>query len=188
MSLFKDVFRSEPYALHVSMAGIKMGDAFLQLGCGDGRLLAALGTKVGLTGSACAVDESVDLTERAQKKALHEGALVDVKEAPLNALPYQAETFDLIIVREHLSSMSPERRVGCVQEAFRVLRSGGRCMVIEPSPRGGLAAILIKRTVDPHHSTAKATERALEAEGFKGIRRLAEREGTAFIEGIKPLE
>ena len=129
-----------------------------------------------------------NLTERAQKKALHEGALVDVKEAPLNALPYPAETFDLIIVREHLSSMSPERRVGCLQEAFRVLRSGGRCMVIEPAPRGGLAAILIKRTVDPHHSTAKATERALEAEGFKGIRRLAEREGTAFIEGIKPLE
>jgi ubiquinone/menaquinone biosynthesis C-methylase UbiE len=169
------------------MAGIKMGDAFLQLGCGDGLLLAALGTKVGLTGSACAIDESVDLTERAQKTTLKEGALVDVKKAPLNALPYPADTFDLVVVREHLSSMSPERRIGCLQEAFRVLRDGGgRCMVIEPAPRGGLAAILIKRNVSPHHSTAKATERALAAEGFKGIRRLAERAGTAFIEGIKP--
>src|SRR4030065_406742 len=40
--------------LAVSMVGLKLGDTFLQLGCGDGGLLAALASKVGLTGRAAA--------------------------------------------------------------------------------------------------------------------------------------
>ncbi len=185
MSIFRKAFRSEPYALHVSMAGIKLGDSLLQLGCGDGRLLAALGVKVGLTGQACAVDESEAVSELARETALREGALVDVKCAPLAALPYAAEVFDLVVVRERLSQMTPEQRVGCLQEAFRVLRPGGRCLIIEPAPRGGLAAFLGRRGSDPHHSTPGATERALAAEGFRGVRRLAERDGVAFLEGAR---
>ena len=38
--------RGEPYALVVGMAGVKMGDRFLQIGCADGGRLAAIASKV----------------------------------------------------------------------------------------------------------------------------------------------
>jgi len=41
--------RGEPYALVVGMAGVKMGDRFLQIGCADGGRLAAIAQKVGLS-------------------------------------------------------------------------------------------------------------------------------------------
>jgi hypothetical protein len=78
--------------------------------------------------------------------------------------------------------MSPEERAATVREAARVLRVGGRAMVIGSTPRGGLGAILSRApevvSVDP---TA-----ALQADGFKTVRVLAERDGLIFFEGLKP--
>ena len=56
--MLKRFFRKlgDKHDLAVSMVGIKLGNALLQLGCGDGGLLAALAAKVGLTGRAAAVD------------------------------------------------------------------------------------------------------------------------------------
>ena len=168
------------------MAGLKMGDRLLQLGCGDGRLLAALGAKVGLTGRACAADESDEAVARAGAGALKAGVFVEVQKAPLQALPYEPDSFDLVVILVRLARMTPEQRVGCLQAAWRVLRPGGRCMAVEPAPRGGLGALTGRWGVDPHHGGLGATARALEAEGFKGVRHLAERDGVAFIEGAKP--
>ena len=44
--------RQDPYLLLVSMAGVKMGDRLVQVGCAHGGRLAALAGKVGLTGRA----------------------------------------------------------------------------------------------------------------------------------------
>ena len=64
MKLF-DIFKRSGESLAVSMAGIKMGDRLLVLGCGDPVRLAQLAVKTGLTGRACAIDAREAVATRA---------------------------------------------------------------------------------------------------------------------------
>jgi ubiquinone/menaquinone biosynthesis C-methylase UbiE len=168
------------------MSGIKTGDRLLQIGLGDGRVFAALAGKVGLSGEAHGIDDRADGVERGRAAAAKAGVLVDVHHGPYDALPYEGDRFDLVVILNALASMAPEARVACLREAFRVIRPGGRCLVMEVAPRGGLAGLLSRREADSAYAAHGGAERALEAEGFKGARRLAEREGVSFSEAAKP--
>ena len=117
--------------LSVSMAGAKLGDRVLVVGCGDARLIAALAAKAGLSGRACAVDESPERATEAARVALREGALVETSSSPPTALSFEAASFDLVVLRDALGKLESQRQMMVVQEASRVLRPGGRCMVID---------------------------------------------------------
>jgi len=181
-----NTFLTPKEPLAVSMAGVKMGDRLLMLGCGDPLLLARLAVKTGLTGRACAVDESEERASKAGEAATGEGALVETIAAPLTSLPLDSDTFDLAVVRDVLGTLPPERRVSCLVEIRRVLRAGGRCLVIEPSPRGGFGALLTRGAIDPYYRANGGAPRALEAEGFRAVRTIAERDGLMYTEGVKP--
>lgn len=171
--------------LPVAMSGVKLGDRLLVLGCGDHRLIASLAVKAGLTGRACALDESQEKTVRAAAAVEREGALVETFTAPWSALPFDHASFDVVVIRDVLPALQPEPRVRCVQEAWRVLRDGGRCVAIERGARGGLGALLSGRGNEQYAAHGGAP-RALEADGFVAVRTLAEREGLVFVEGVKP--
>jgi ubiquinone/menaquinone biosynthesis C-methylase UbiE len=172
----------------LSMVGVRMGDRFLQIGCGDGRMFATLAAKVGLTGRAAAIDEAATAVERARKIVEREGVLADVSTGHYAQLPFDPESFDLVVLDDVLAARRPEQRVAAVREALRVLRPGGRCMVVEPAPRGGLAGLLGPGGADPRYRATGGAETALAAEGFRATRTLAEREGLVFAEGIKSAE
>jgi hypothetical protein len=80
--------------------------------------------------------------------------------------------------------MRQNDRVFCVQETGRVLRSGGRCLVVEQAMRGGLGALFSRRQLDRLYAAGGARA-ALEAEGFAGVRILADRDGIRFTEGTR---
>ncbi len=183
MPLFRK--SGSPYDLAVSMTGVKMGDRLLQLGCGDGGLLAALAAKVGLTGRACGLDAEATPAAAARARAAKAGVLVEIEVAPYQMLPFDPESFDLVVARDLIATMGPYDRVRCLQEARRVLRPGGRFIVIEPARRGGLGALINRGDRDPSYTSQGGAERALTEEGFAAVRRLAEREGVAFYEGVK---
>lgn len=174
----------EPLA--VTMSGVKLGDRVLVLGCGDARLIAAMTIKAGLTGRACALDQSEDRSTRAAAAVEREGALIESFTAPWSALPFDSSSFDLVVINDVLPGLQPEPRVRCVQEAWRVLRPGGRCVVIDRAARGGLGALIGKRVGDQQYTAAGSAPTALRAEGFAATRVLAEREGHVFVEGVKP--
>jgi ubiquinone/menaquinone biosynthesis C-methylase UbiE len=171
--------KSTSEALAVSMAGIKLGDRLLIVGCSDPLLIAQLATKTGLTGRACAVDDEEATVTRAARVALREGALVETLVSPLGSLPLDAAAFDVAVVRGAVSRLPNESRLGCLTEVRRVLRPGGRCLVID-SARRGLAALVGAASSD------YATVGLLEAAGFKAARVLAERDGLTFAEAVKP--
>jgi ubiquinone/menaquinone biosynthesis C-methylase UbiE len=177
--------REDSFALVVGMTGVKMGDRLVQIGCADGVRLAAIASKVGLSGRAAAVVADPQTAARVEKAASQAGVLVEVSVAPATALPMEDAGFDLAIIDDGaalFTGMSPDQQAATVREAARVLRAGGRVMVIGSTPRSGLGAML-SRT--PAAISANPTA-ALQGNGFKTVRELAERDGLIFFEGLKP--
>lgn len=166
------------------MAGLKLGRRVLQLDGGDGELIAALAGVVGLSGHACAVVQEAGQVAAFERAAAKAGVLVEIKVAGFAALPYEEHSFDVVVIKDVLGRLRQNDRVFCVQEARRVLRSGGRCLVIERSMRGGLGALFSRQQLDRQYAAGGARA-ALAAEGFAGTRILADRDGYRFTEGTR---
>ena len=176
--------KSDPHALAVAMTTVKMGDQLLQIGCADGARMGAIAVKVGLSGRAVAIVPDEESAVRAKRGAAEAGALVDVHLAPLTRLPLGDGEFDLAVVDDTgglLVSMRAEDRVAMVRELSRVLKPRGRVIVIGAVPRGGLGAMFTRTQSGPPFDP----QPSLEADGFKFVRLLGEREGLKFVEGVK---
>jgi SAM-dependent methyltransferase len=182
MAWFRRAAPSEPLA--ITMTGVKLADRLLVLGLRDPALVAALAAKSGLTGRACAIDADASLAARARDAIEREGALVEVAPAPWNALPYEPGSFDLVVVRDVLAAMAHDERGRCLIEVHRVLREGGRVVLIDDLPRGGIGGLLGGRKIDPSYA-GRGGVAALSECGFVAARVLAERDGMRFIEGAK---
>ena len=171
--------------LSVSMTGVKLGDRVLVVGCSDPRLIAALAAKAGLSGRACAVDESPDRATEAARVALREGALVETSSSPPTALSFEAGSFDLVVLRDALSELESQFQMMVVQEALRVLRPGGRCMVIDTLAAAGMASLFSSKETPKSPGDPAPTIELLKKQGFVAVRMLAERDGLRFVEAIK---
>jgi ubiquinone/menaquinone biosynthesis C-methylase UbiE len=186
MALFKLRKSGGPRDLELSMAGLKMGSRVLQVAGDDPGLIAALAKVVGLSGHACAVGDTESKTEAFQRAAESQGVLVEAKTARLAAFPYENDFFDLVVLKNVLGNLRQADRVPCLQQAFRVLRAGGRCLAIDPAMRGGIGSVFSKRSMDARYVRTGGAQGAIKGEGFRGVRILADRDGLIFSEGTKP--
>jgi SAM-dependent methyltransferase len=178
---------TEPLA--IKMSGVRMGERLLQLGVDDAKMMAAMALKIGLSGSTTvAVDSDADAS-RARDAAAGAGALVDVRVTALDALPFDAGAFDVVVLhgtRGLLQALHGQSRdVAALRESHRVLRHGGRIIVIEAGPKSGLAGFINPHRPDPQYEAAGGSVAALQTAGFRPVRVLSEREGYRFLEGLK---
>ncbi|HZR26056.1 MAG TPA: methyltransferase domain-containing protein [Vicinamibacterales bacterium] len=181
--------RDNPHTLVVGMTGVKMGDKFLQVGCAHGGRMAAIASKVGLSGRAVIVVPDEGQASQARKGAASAGVLIELEVAPASHLPVDNGVFDLAVVDDTgglLANARPEDRVATVREVVRALRPGGRVMIIGTSPRGGFGAVFSRAQSGPPFTASGDANKLLEADGFTSVRTLAEREGLVFVEGLKP--
>jgi ubiquinone/menaquinone biosynthesis C-methylase UbiE len=179
-SLFK---RTSLDPLTVSMVGVKLADRVLVIGCRDPKLIAALAIKAGLTGRTCAVDRSEALVRQAERVILSEGALAELTASNLPPLPYDDSTFDLVVIRDVVRGVdAPDPRT-IASESSRVLRPGGRCMLIDGL--GPVKGWMWTRSTPPNREVAHTMTEALLAAGFVAARELAERDGLLFLEAVK---
>jgi SAM-dependent methyltransferase len=94
----------------------------LELGCGSGRnlvLLRQLGWRV----------EGLDFDQSAVDVARSEG--LDVRLGAIEAQKYQADSFDAVVMCHVIEHVYDPRAV--VEECHRVLRPGGRLIVVTPN-------------------------------------------------------
>ena len=167
--------------LQVSMTGVRMGEKFVLVGCDDGVLLAGLGAKVGMSGSAAAVTFDEHQAVRARSAASKEGVLLDLKIAREGEVPFDAASFDMAVVDDTQGSFAnraPALRATVLANLRRALRVGGRIEVVEGLGSTGLFA---KATPRPTGYDAVAE---LEAAGFGPVRVLAEVTSFRFVEGV----
>jgi ubiquinone/menaquinone biosynthesis C-methylase UbiE len=166
--------------LIVAMAGVRAGDRLLILGADAPKAVAQLALKPGLNGRTCIVDDEPQRVKRAATLAEGEGALVEHQTASVAAIPYDADSFDVVVLNRLLSRIDPGSRPQCLAQVARVLRAGGRCVVIQTGRRGGLAGLFGGSTM-----SATEVEGLLTGTGFRAVHTLAEREGLLFVEGAR---
>ena len=122
MAFFRKSAPGDPLA--VTMAGVKLGDRVLAMGMRDTTLIAALAAKSGLTGRACAVDADEARVKSAAAAIEREGALVEATRAPWGMLPYDDDSFDVVVVRDVFMILPSQARALAASGLLRVLRPG----------------------------------------------------------------
>jgi len=181
MGWFRKQAPTEP--LGVTMAAVKLGERMLSVGARSPALAARLAIKAGLTGRAVVVDDDQTRLDKAAAEIEQDGALIEPVRAPYGMWPFDDGSFDVAVIADLLHTLTPDVRTRCVSEVHRVLRPGGRAIVLEPAPRGGIGALINRQTAsDPNYAGAVKT---LSGEGFAAVRLIAETEGVTYAEGIK---
>jgi ubiquinone/menaquinone biosynthesis C-methylase UbiE len=126
----------------LDLAGLQPGNAVLDVGCGTGTLLLAAAERIGKAGTLRGVEPSEEMRARAARKAEERGIPIEVVEASADGLPYPPASFDAVFCTLVLHHLPPEIRESAIREIRRVLRPGGRAVVVDwQNPKSVLGAI-----------------------------------------------
>ena len=165
------------------MVGARPGDSVLFCGAGRPDLAGAVGVVTGLNGQTTVVDRKDGAAKRVAAGAKEAGALVDFENAPLTMLPFDEGQWNAVVLPEGLAALGGEA-TNVLAEAVRVLKRGGRVVILDQVSRPGLFGLF--RTPDNTAVPSETTTRALSAAGLRGVRVLAEVEGVRYTEGTRP--
>jgi arsenite methyltransferase len=111
-----------------ALASLKKGETVLDLGAGGGFDCFLAAEKVGNTGLVIGVDMTPEMIEKARENAEKENFKnVEFRLGEIENLPVADNSVDIIISNCVINLSSDKERV--FEEAFRVLKRGGRIMV-----------------------------------------------------------
>jgi ubiquinone/menaquinone biosynthesis C-methylase UbiE len=119
---------------------LKGNEYVLDVGSGTGRTSVQIAKRL-TTGRLVGIDiwDKMELSgnspERAYKNAEIEGvkAKVDFKFGNVLEIPFNDDIFDIVTCSSVLNNLPGEKnRIKALKEIFRVLKPGGKCMLLEP--------------------------------------------------------
>jgi ubiquinone/menaquinone biosynthesis C-methylase UbiE len=119
----------------LNLGRVAPGESVLDIGCGTGTLAIAAKRRVG-SGSVRGIDASAEMIARAKHKAARDNVDVAFDVARAESLPFSDRQFDVVLSTVMLHHLRRAVREQCVREVRRVLKSGGRLLVVDFGVKG----------------------------------------------------
>ncbi len=126
----------------VKAARLKAGEAVLDVGCGTGDLTLRAARRVGAEGRAAGIDASPNMIKIARRKAAKKSRDVDFRVAPIEDLPFTDGEFDAALSSLMIHHLPDDLKLRGLAEVRRVLKPGGRLVVVDLKPGKGIVGFL----------------------------------------------
>jgi len=155
----------------VSLAGVRRGQRVLDLASGTGDLAERFAAIVGAEGEVVVTDINAAMLERGRSRLTDTGLAGNLRYAQIDAerLPFPDAYFDCITIGFGLRNVTHKQRA--LDEMYRVLKPGGRALVLEFSHPGNPA---LQKAYDLYSFTVLPTLGRLVAGDAASYRYLAE--------------
>jgi len=112
-------------------AELRPGQHVLDVGCGTGVLTRLAAGTVGDKGETVGIDPSPAMLQVARRNANAEASRARFKVAAIEALPFENGRFDVVLSSLMLHHLSPELKRAGLAEVYRVLKPGGRFVIVD---------------------------------------------------------
>lgn len=116
-------------AFTISICGVRPGWRVLDIAAGSGDLALSFAQRVGATGEVYLTDINPAMLTLGRDRLIDEGILIPAVQCDAERLPFPHGYFDCISVAFGLRNMT--RKESALREMWRVLRPGGRLLVLE---------------------------------------------------------
>jgi len=163
----------------VALAAIQPGERILEVGCGTGEVALLAATATGPTGFVAGIDAAPEMIARAQQKAERRRAAVDYRIGVVEALDFPDASFDVVLSSLMMHHLPPPLKPRGLAEIRRVLKPGGRLLVVDIAP---------EMTREGHHARRILLHSAVRT-GPQDLETLLRESGFSRIEAgpVRPL-
>ena len=116
-------------AFTIDRSGVREGSRVLDVAGGTGDLSLAFSRRVGKSGQVWLTDINTSMLTHGRDRLADKGFLLPVAQCDAEKLPFPDDYFDCVSVAFGLRNMTHKDRA--LAEMYRVLRPGGRLLVLE---------------------------------------------------------
>lgn len=117
--------------LSLDLAALRPGDHVLDVGCGTGALALRAARRVGPTGIVWGIDAAPEMVEVARVKARRRRNAARFQVAAVERMPFPDASFDVVLSSLMMHQLPGELRLRALAEIKRVLRPGGRVLLVD---------------------------------------------------------
>ncbi|HRP96434.1 MAG TPA: bifunctional demethylmenaquinone methyltransferase/2-methoxy-6-polyprenyl-1,4-benzoquinol methylase UbiE [Rhodocyclaceae bacterium] len=116
-------------AFTIQVSGVREGDRVLDVAGGTADLSLAFAKKVGTRGEVWLTDINHAMLSRGRDRLIDRGFALPVAQCDAEKLPFASDSFDCVTVAFGLRNMT--HKDVAIAEMMRVLRPGGRLLILE---------------------------------------------------------
>lgn len=115
----------------IEQSGVRKGQLVLDIAGGTGDLAKAFVEKVGSTGSVILADINENMLAEGRRRLTDLGVVGNIQfvQADAENLPFPDDYFDCITIAFGLRNVT--NKLNALKSMYRVLKPGGRCLVLE---------------------------------------------------------